>query len=118
MAPGTRLDDDHECRGSWVLSEGDIGSEFEEVVAHEDPAGRFVNPDHPAGSSGAVPLDEPMARLYLETIGRLALVSPTQRALRRPRRAHTLPTLAENDGYSTASMSRRNPRDSADLTRV
>ena len=69
MTRGTRLNDGHECRGCWVLSDGDVGSDFEEVVAHEDPAGRFVTLTTAQGRVERYSLDDPMARLYLETLG-------------------------------------------------
>lgn len=67
---GTRLDDGHQCTpGCWVLSEGDVGSEFEEVVAHEDEAGRFVTFTSTQGRVERYSLDDPMAQLHLGALG-------------------------------------------------
>ena len=46
-----------------------MSSGFEEIVAHEDPASRFVTVTTPHGRVERYSLDDPMARIYLEARG-------------------------------------------------
>ncbi|NYE18024.1 hypothetical protein BJ991_000052 [Microbacterium immunditiarum] len=70
MRTGFQLDDGHECRGCWVLRDGDLTNGFETITAHEDPAGRFVTFEDLHGTvRERYSLDDVMARAYLESIG-------------------------------------------------
>lgn len=42
MRNGIQYDDGHEFRGRWELQEATFENALEEIVAHEDPRGRFI----------------------------------------------------------------------------
>lgn len=69
MAHGVESGDRHECRGCWPLQEATFEHELEEIVAHEDPHGRFITVTNARGDVERYSLDAPMARAYLEGRG-------------------------------------------------
>ena len=66
MRTDVSFDDAHECRGCWRLQEPALENALEEIVAHEDPRGRFVTIAHAHGNVERYSLDAPMAKLYLD----------------------------------------------------
>lgn len=111
MRIGSQLDGSHECRGCWTLFEGDSSADFEEIVAHEDPASRFVTIATARGDEERYSPDDPMARVYLETRGPRMEVA----TLTSPR------SVREKSAESSIHRSRAHsspiadPRNSADL---
>lgn len=69
MGSAVSFEDGHECRGCWPLQEPALENALEEIVAHEDPSGRFVTIVNARGGVERYPLDAPMTRLYLEARG-------------------------------------------------
>lgn len=64
-----RLDEGHECRGCWPLQEGTLANDLEEIVAHEDPRGRFVTIADAHGNVERYPIDSAMTKTYLNARG-------------------------------------------------
>lgn len=69
MTYGIDLSDGHDCRGCWPLQEATFENELEEIVAHEDPRGRFITITNARGDVEHYPLDVPMSKAYLEARG-------------------------------------------------
>ncbi|MEV5068719.1 hypothetical protein MRBLMI12_000270 [Microbacterium sp. LMI12-1-1.1] len=69
MWVGVERGDGHECRGCWQLQEGTFENELEEIVAHEDPRGRFIVITNARGGTERYAIDDPMTKMYLETRG-------------------------------------------------
>lgn len=69
MTYGLDPRDGHECRGCWPLQEATFEDELEEIVAHEDPRGRFITITDARGDVERYPLDAPLAKVYLEARG-------------------------------------------------
>ncbi|GGH38702.1 hypothetical protein [Microbacterium album] len=69
MAAGLHYDDEHRCRGCWVLQESELHNDFEEITAHEDPAGRYMTITGFTGDTERYSLDDPIARAFLESRG-------------------------------------------------
>lgn len=69
MTYGIDLDDGHDCQGCWPLQEATFENELEEIVAHEDPRGRFITINNARGDVERYSLDVPMAKAYLEARG-------------------------------------------------
>lgn len=65
MLVGVELGDGHECRGCWQLQEGTFENGLEEIIAHEDPGGRFVAITDARGDSDRYAIDDPMTKAYL-----------------------------------------------------
>jgi hypothetical protein len=61
--------DDHECRGCWQLQEGTFENDLEEIVAHEDPRGRFIDITDGRGNIERYLIDDPMTKAYLAARG-------------------------------------------------
>lgn len=69
MRNGVQYDDGHECRGCWELQEATFENALEEIVAHEDPRGRFITITDARGTVERYLIDAPMTRSYLEARG-------------------------------------------------
>ena len=69
MGVGVELGDGHECRGCWQLQEGTFENELEEIVAHEDPHGRFIAITDASGMVKRYPIDAAITKAYLEARG-------------------------------------------------
>jgi hypothetical protein len=69
MTSGIDLSDGHDCHGCWPLQEATFENELEEIVAHEDPRGRFITITNARGDVERYSLDAPMAKAYLEARG-------------------------------------------------
>jgi hypothetical protein len=69
MGVGLELGDGHECRGCWQLQEPSLENELEEIVAHEDPRGRFIAITDARGNDERYPTAAPMTKVYLEARG-------------------------------------------------
>lgn len=69
MGRGVQLGDGHECRGCWQLQEGTFENDLEEIIAHEDPRGRFIAITDECGTSERYAIDDPMTKAYLEARG-------------------------------------------------
>jgi len=66
MGTDVYFDDGHECRGCWPLQEPTLENALEEIVAHEDPRGRFVTIADAHESVERYSLDARMTKVYLE----------------------------------------------------
>ena len=69
MWVGVELGDRHECRGCWPLQEGTFENEFEEIVSHEDPRGRFIVITNARCGTERYAIDDPMTKAYIEARG-------------------------------------------------
>lgn len=69
MDAGTQMGDGHKCRGCSQLQEATFENGLEEIVAHEDPHGRFIAITDARGHIERYPIDAPMTRAYLEAQG-------------------------------------------------
>lgn len=66
---GVDLGDGHECLGCRQLQEGTFENGLEEIVAHEDPRGRFIAITDARGNVECHSLDAAITRAYLEARG-------------------------------------------------
>ena len=69
MHSGLQFEDAHQCRGCWELQGATFENDLEEIIAHEDPRGRFVTITDAGGSVERYPIDAPMTKYYLEARG-------------------------------------------------
>lgn len=87
MRNGVQYDDGHECRGCWELQEATFENALEEIVAHEDPRGRFITITDARGTVERYLIDAPMTRSYSKRAASTgdshgSTRSPTARVLR------------------------------------
>jgi hypothetical protein len=71
-----QLGDDHECRGCWQLQEGTFEYELEEIVAHEDPHGRFIAITDARGMVERYPMGRDHEGISRSARSRLAIARP------------------------------------------